>query len=45
VVAVGDAEHRNSHRPVPRNPWYGLAVFSAWIADPEEATAEPDSAS
>ena len=45
VVAVGDAEHRNSHRPVPRNPWHGLAVFSAWIADPEEATAEPDSAS
>jgi hypothetical protein len=44
VVAVGDAEHKYSPRPVPRNPWHGLVVFSAWIADPEEATAEPNSA-
>jgi hypothetical protein len=45
VVAVGDAEHKYSPRPAPLNPWHGLAVFSAWVADPEEATPEPDSAS
>jgi hypothetical protein len=45
VVAVGDAKHRYSLRPVPANPWQGLVVFSAWVAEPEDATAEPGSAS
>jgi hypothetical protein len=45
VVAVGVAEDRYSLRPVPHNPWHGLVVFSAWVADPEEATTEPDGAS
>ena len=45
VVAVGADEHHDSYRPAPRNPWRGLVVFSAWVTDPEEATAEPDVAS
>lgn len=45
VVTVAGAERQSGHRPVPRNPWHGLVVFSAWVADPEEATAEPNSVS
>jgi len=41
VVAVGDAEHKYSPGPAPPNPWHGLAMFSAWVADPEEAAGEP----
>jgi hypothetical protein len=42
VVAVGDVEPTYSPGPAPPNPWHGLAMFSAWVADPEEATAEPE---
>jgi hypothetical protein len=45
AVAVGNATLQDSHRPVPRSPWHGLPVFSAWIADPEDATTEPNSTS
>jgi hypothetical protein len=43
AFAADDAQRRDSHRPVPRSPWHGLPVFSAWVADPKDATAEPDS--
>jgi hypothetical protein len=43
AVAAGDARPRDSHRPVPPGPWHGLPVFSAWVADPEDAIAGPDS--
>src|SRR5262249_14291035 len=42
AVATDDAGHQDSDRPVPRSPWHGLPVFSAWVADPEDATAEPN---
>lgn len=41
AVAAGDAAPSGRHRPVPRGPWHGLPVFSAWVASPEDATAEP----
>jgi hypothetical protein len=45
AVAAGNARPRDSHRPGPHSPWHGLPVFSAWVADPEDATAEPSSTS
>jgi hypothetical protein len=42
AVAAGNAGPPDSHRPGPHSPWHGLPVFSAWVADPEDATAEPD---
>jgi hypothetical protein len=45
AVAAGNAERQDGHRPVPHSPWHGLPVFSAWVADPQDATAEPDSTS
>lgn len=33
------------HRPEPPGPWHGLPVFSAWVANPDDATAEPASTS
>jgi hypothetical protein len=42
VVAVGAAEPQTSRRPLPRSPWDGLVVFSAWVTHPEDA-AEPGS--
>jgi hypothetical protein len=45
VVAVCDAEHPFRYPPAPRSPWHGLVVFSAWVADPEDAVAEPHSSS
>jgi len=41
AVAAGNAEPQDSHGPVPPSPWRGLPVFSAWVANPEDATAEP----
>jgi hypothetical protein len=41
AVAAGNATPRDSQRPVPASPWHGLPVFSAWVADPEDATAGP----
>jgi hypothetical protein len=29
------------HQAAPPGPWHGLPVFSAWVADPEDATDEP----
>jgi len=45
AVAADPAKPQDRHRPVPRSPWHGLPVFSAWIADPQDATAEPTSPS
>jgi len=45
AVAAGNAERQDGHRPVPHSPWHGLPVFSAWVADPQDATAKPDSTS
>jgi hypothetical protein len=45
AVAADSAQGQDSHRPVPRSPWHGLPVFSAWIADPQDATVEPNSTS
>jgi hypothetical protein len=44
AVAAGNAKPQDSH-PIPRSPWHGLPVFSAGVADPEDATAEPNSTS
>jgi hypothetical protein len=41
AVADGTAKPQERNRPVPRSPWHGLPVFSAWVADPQDATAEP----
>ena len=43
AVAAGATKPQDSGRPVPRSPWHGLPVFSAWVADPQDATAEPAS--
>jgi hypothetical protein len=45
VVAVAADATTPPGQPtaVPRGPWHGLPVFSAWVADPEDATAEPTS--
>jgi hypothetical protein len=40
AVAVGNAEPEGSDRTVPSSPWHGLPVFSAWVADPEDAAAD-----
>jgi hypothetical protein len=45
AVAAGNAKPQDRRRPVPRSPWHGLPVFSVWVADPEDATAEPNSTS
>ena len=45
AVAAGDAQPQDSDRPVPPSPWHGLPVFSAWVADPEDAAADLDSTS
>jgi len=45
AVAAGQAEPQDSHRLGPHSPWDGLPVFSAWVADPEDGTAEPESTS
>jgi hypothetical protein len=45
AVAARNAKPQDRHRPVPRSPWHGLPVFSAWVADPQDATAEPTSTS
>jgi hypothetical protein len=45
VVAAGNANPPDSHRPDWPSPWHGLPVFSAWVADPEDATAEPNGTS
>lgn len=42
-VAAGDAPPPDSHLPVPRSPWHGLPVFSAWVTDPQDAATEPAS--
>jgi hypothetical protein len=39
AVADGNADPQDSDRTVPSSPWHGLPVFSAWVADPEDATA------
>src|SRR5262245_173374 len=43
AVAADNAPGPGSHQPGPHSPWHGLPVFSAWVADPEDGTAEPDS--
>jgi hypothetical protein len=43
AVAADNATPPDSHPPVPRSPWLGLPVFSAWVTDPEDATVEPTS--
>jgi hypothetical protein len=45
AAAAGNAMPQESRHPVPGSPWHGLPVFSAWVADPEDATAEPSSTS
>jgi hypothetical protein len=43
AVAVDSARPQDSHGPVPRSPWHGLPVFSAWVADPQDATNDSNS--
>jgi hypothetical protein len=44
AVAADNAKPQDSH-PVPRSPWHGLPVFPAWVAEPQDAIAEPNSTS
>jgi hypothetical protein len=41
AVTAGNAQPRDRDHLVPRSPWHGLPVFSAWVTDPQDATAEP----
>jgi hypothetical protein len=43
AVGAGNAGAQDRHCPGPHGPWHGLPVFSVWVADPEDATAEPGS--
>ena len=36
AVTAGNAQPQDPH-PVPRGPWHGLPVFSAWVTDPQDA--------
>jgi hypothetical protein len=45
AVTTGDRAPHAGDRPEPPGPWHGLPVFSAWVASPEDATAEPASTS
>jgi hypothetical protein len=45
AVATGNAASTGRNQPAPQDPWHGLPVFSAWVASPEDATAEPASTS
>jgi hypothetical protein len=38
AVVADNAKPQDSHGPGPRSPWNGLPVFSAWVADPQDAT-------
>lgn len=40
AVATDNVTPPRHHDPVPASPWHGLPVFSAWVASPEDATAE-----
>jgi len=43
VVAVTLDEHRNrATGQIRRGPWHGIPVFSAWVAEPQEAQEGPD---
>jgi len=41
AVAADNAQLPGRHRPEPPSPWHGLPVFSAWVASPHDATADP----
>jgi hypothetical protein len=41
AVTTGGPAPPGQHRPEPPGPWHGLPVFSAWVASPDDATAEP----
>ena len=45
AVTTSDRAPHARHPPEPPGPWHGLPVFSAWVASPEDATAEPTSTS
>jgi hypothetical protein len=45
AVGAGNADPQDRHCPGPHGPWHGLPVFSAWVADTEDAAAAPDSTS
>ena len=44
AVAVDNARPQDSHGAAPRSPWQGLPVFSAWVANPQDATNDSNSA-
>lgn len=41
AATTGALAPPGQHRPEPPGPWHGLPVFSAWVASPDDATAEP----
>jgi hypothetical protein len=43
AVTADNAQSQDRHHLIPRSPWHGLPVFSAWVTDPQDATAEPAS--
>jgi hypothetical protein len=45
AVATSNAAPPGRNQPAPQDPWRGLPVFSAWVAIPEDAGAEPASTS
>ena len=45
AVTTGALAPPGRHLPEPPGPWHGLPVFSAWVANPDDATAEPASTS
>ena len=45
AVTTSDRAPHARHPPESPGPWHGLPVFSAWVASPEDATAEPTSTS
>jgi hypothetical protein len=44
VIAVATDDPEGEERDPRPGPWHGMPVFSAWITEPEEATADPPAA-
>jgi hypothetical protein len=42
AVALDDAAARRGRPGDPPGPWHGVPVFSAWVADPEDAGQDSD---
>jgi hypothetical protein len=45
ALAAGSSQLPDSAGSLPASPWHGLPVFSAWVADPQDAAAGPNGTS